>query len=383
MVRIGRPGAGTLDHKERGRVRTMRTMSIIVALLLTLLAGLGPAAAAEGQGPLSFDLAVMETPRGTPLADIVSGRAHPGFTPLLTPGTSFHARYDQAIWLRVRTTLPPGPSERWRLDVVRVPVDVIRLRTPDGTIVAQDTFFRPANAGLPPWPSNFDLPLPKGLSGEQTLYIEIEGNIAGGLHVRLHDEAAEARGEAAARIYFRLVYGVLLLMAGLSLARRLIDPASGPVGMAAAAFCAWLACLGSNGHVYSLPEVSQLSDLGVSGPLALFMLGAGPLLLATTRYAGLTKSSPGLVPWVRGIGWLLTVAAVAALFFVPDAAARTMQRVGTIAWGVAVALSLTVLAIDSRNTRWAAIASLLMMAMLGVLRLLTDAQYLPPTLFNL
>lgn len=365
-------------------MRTMRTMStIVVALLLMLLPGAVPAAAGAGDETPSYEAAVMETPRGTPLADILSGRAQPGFVPLLTPGTTFHARHDNAIWLRLKIALPPGPSERWQVDIVRVPVDRVRLRTIDGNVVAEDTFFRPASMEREPWPSNFALPLPAGLEGQQTVFLEVEGNTDGGLHVRIHDAQAEARGEAAARLYFRVVYGVLLLMAALSLGRRLIEPASGPVGMAAAAFCAWLACLASNGHLYSLPEVSDLSTQGAAVPLGLFMLGAGPLLLATTRYAGLAKSSPAMNPWVRGFGWLLTLGAIAAAFLVPESGTQALQRVGAAAWAIAVALSVIVLAMDSRNTRWAPIASLLMMGTLGALRVLTDRQVLPPTLFNL
>ena len=366
---------------------TMRTMPIIVIVVLLSLfsaaiAGAAPESRRDGPSP-SFELAVMETPRGTPLADIISGRAQPGFTPLMSAGTRFDAKPDDAVWLRVRTTLPPGPSERWSIDVVRVPIDRLRLRLPDGTVVAQDTFYKAASAAGPPWPSSFVLRLPPGLSGEVTLYLEVEGNTRGGLHVRIRDAAESADAQAAARIYFRFVYGVLLLVAALSLGRRLIDPASGPVGMGAAAFCAWLACLGVNGHLYSLPEVSRLSSLGASGPLALFMLGAGPLLLATTRYAGLSKSSPTMLPWVRGLGWVLTLAAIAALFLVPDTAAPTMQTAGIAAWAIAVACSLVVLAMDSRNTRWAPLATLLMMALLGGFRLLADRQALDPSLFNL
>ena len=275
-------------------MRTMRTTSIIgIALLLWLLGAAGPAAAQDeagaGSAP-SFDLAVMEAPRGTTLDDIVNNRIQPGFTPLLTAGTPFDAKPDEAVWLRLRMTLPPGTSHRWYVDVVRVPIDRLRLRLPDGTIVAQDTFYKAASASGPPWPSSFELPMPPGLSGEVTLYLEVEGNTRGGLHVRVRDAESYVAAQAAARTYFRAVYGVLLLVAALSIGRRLIDPASGPLGMAAAAFCAWLACLGINGHLYSLPEVSRLSGIGASGPLALFMLGAGPLLLERPRYAGYTTA---------------------------------------------------------------------------------------------
>ncbi len=363
---------------------TMRTAMIVFTVLVLCGLAAAPARAADGESARlsSFELAMMETPRGTPLDDILSGRAQPGFTPLLSPGTAFNARPDRAIWLRLRVALPPGPSEQWRVDLVRVPLDRIRLRMPDGRTVAQESFYG-TKGSTQPWPSNFELPLPAGLSGDVTLYLELEGNTRGGLHVRVMNASASDAGEAAARTYFRVVYAVLLLVVVVSLGRRLLEPQSGPLGMGAAAFCTWLACLGINGHLYSLPEVSRLSGIGATAPLALFMLGAGPLLLATTRYAGLGKSAPAILPWIRGIGWLLAVAALAALFFLPGTEGPRMQPVAVGAWVVAVVLSLSVLLMDSRNTRWAPFASLLMMLMLAVMRFLADRQVLPATLFNL
>ena len=47
----------------------------------------------------------------------------------------------------------------------------------------------------------------------------------------------------------------------------------------------WLACLGVNGHLYSLPELSLLADRGATVPQALLLLCAGPMVLATRYYS--------------------------------------------------------------------------------------------------
>jgi diguanylate cyclase (GGDEF)-like protein len=365
-----------------------------VAWLLALAAGLAvaaaprpaPARAPAGAPPMatpSFELAVMETPIGTPLADILSGRAQPGFTPLLTPGLKFDTQPDRALWLRIRTTLPPGPSENWRLDLVRVPLDHVRLRLPpDGTVVAQQSFYD-APAGREPWSSNFALALPPGLAGDVELYLEMEGNVSGGLHVRLLSAADSKAGAAAARSYFRFVYGLLLLVAVLAVARRFEDERSGTSAVAAAAFCALLACLGLNGHLYSLPEIARLSYIGATAPMALVLLAGGPLLLAVRNYAGLEKSAPGMVPWIRGLAWLLVAAAAACLLLLPDTEARRMQAVAISTFAVAVGISVVMLLMDSRGTRWAPLVGLSTMVGLAVIRVLADRQVLPATLFNL
>lgn len=351
------------------------------ALALALVVA-GPQARAQGPATeVPLDLAYMETPVGTTLDDIISGRAQPGFTPVLTPGFPFTAREGRVLWVRIRAELPEAPRD-WRLGIVRVPVDQLRLRVhPPGDIVARDSFFRRGD-GQRPWPARFDLPLPEGLSGRTELYLELEGQVMGGLHLSLRDGPAAAAEEAQARSLFRLVYGLLLGVALLSLLRHAEDSAAGALSVGAAAFCAWLACLGVNGHLYSLPEVALLSGLGAVVPQALFLLGAGPLVLATLRYSGLAKSAPPLVGWMRGLGWLLVAAALFALSL-PATAGITLQWVTWFTYPVALMACLVMLAMDSRTYRWAPLLTLLAMAAAVVVRVLADQQELESNWWSL
>jgi diguanylate cyclase (GGDEF)-like protein len=359
------------------------TFFFATALALALvLSPSGVRAQASGDAShVPLDLAVMETPVGTTLDDILSGRAQPGFTPVLTPGFPFTARADHVLWVRIRAELPAS-SRDWRLGIVRVPVDQIRLRVhPPGDLVARDSFFRRGD-GQRPWPAYFDLPLPDGLSGRTELYLEIEGQVMGGLHLSLRDGPTASAEEAQARFWFRLVYGVLLGVALLSLLRHAEDSSAGALSVGAAAICAWLACLGINGHLYSLPEVALLSGLGAMVPQALFLLGAGPLVLATLRYSGLAKSAPPLVGWMRGLGWLLVGGALFA-FTLPASASVVLQWVAWFSYPVALMACLVMLAMDSRSYRWAPLLTLLAMAGAVLLRVLADQQVIAVSWWSL
>ena len=350
-------------------------MSVIGALLLV------PALALAADPP-PIELAVMETPVGTTLDDILTGRAQPGFTPVLTPGFAFTARDGMAIWVRVRTELPPGDSSRWRLNLARAPLDRVRMRLASGRVVGEDSFYNAA-ADESPWPANFTFALPPGLSGKTALYLEVEGKVSGGMHLKLLEADESERNEASARSMFRWIYGLFLLVAVLSLVRLVEDPRSGALAIGAAALSSLLACLGINGHLYALPEVANLAALGPVVPLALFLLGAGPLILATRYYSGLAKSAPSLVPWMRGLGWLLIAAAVYSLLFLPTVQALHLQWAAWIGYGIALVACLLMLLLDSRSYRWGPVLALLAVAVAAVLRILADRQVVAPSLFNL
>lgn len=351
-------------------------LSAIGALLLV------PALSLAAGPPPAVELAVMETPVGTTLDDILTGRAQPGFTPVLTPGFTFAARDGAAIWVRVRTELPAGDSAQWRLNVARAPLDRLRLRLADGRVVAEDSFYNPSSDESP-WPASFVFALPPGLEGRTELYLEIEGKVSGGLHLRLLAAEESVRGEASARSLFRWIYGLFLLVAILSLVRQVEDPRSGALAIGAAALSSMLACLGINGHVYALPEVANLASLGAVVPLALFLLGAGPLVLATRHYSGLVKSAPALVPWMRGLGWLLVGAAAYSLLFLPSVQAHHLQWAAWAGYAIALVACLLMLLMDSRSYRWGPVLSLLAVAAMAVMRILADHQVVAPSLFNL
>lgn len=356
---------------------------LLAFLIACLLACALPGQAARAAGPApALELAVMETPVGTTLDDILTGRAQPGFTPVLTPGFSFQARGDRDLWVRIRTELPEARGPNWQLAIVRAPLDRLQLKLlPDARVVAEESFFHPADDANP-WPANFLLPLPQELSGRSEFYLHLQGEVRGGLHLRLLDPATARAEEDAARGFFRFTYGLLLLVAVLSLVRHVEDTRSGAPAVGAAAVGIWLACLGINGHLYSLPELSLLAERGASVPQALLLLCAGPMVLATRHYSGLAKAAPGLVPWARGLGWLLVLLALWGLW----SASLNPQLMQWLAWvgnAVAMAACLLMLLLDSRSYRWAPLLTLLAVAAAVGVRVLTDDQVLPPTLFNL
>lgn len=321
------------------------------------------------------ELAVMETPVGTRLEDILSGRAQPGFTPVLTPGFPFTAKGDRSLWVRVRTELPQAGD--WQLAVPRVPLERLRLRLPpDGRIVAEDSFFARGLASAP-WPTSFDLPIPRDLAGRVELYLEIEGNIHGGLHVAVRPGPAHRAAEDAGRRQFRFAYGLFLAVALLSLVRHMEDSRSGALAVGAASFCSWVACLGINGHLYSLPEVATLSGLGATVPQALFLLGAGPLVLATRHYSGIGKTSPTLSRWSAWLGWLLVAAAAYALVGTHGPQAPVLQWVAWVGYGLAIVASLVMLLLDSRSYRWGPILGLAAVVAAVAWRVLADRQVVP------
>ena len=200
-------------------------ISVTAAALLAAVVLAVPGVHAQAPQP-KLDLAVMEAPAGTTLDDILTGRAQPGFTPVLTPGFAFTARDERVLWVRVRTELPAGDHD-WRLGVVRVPLEHLRLRLhPPGTVVARESFFNRGDDQRP-WPSHFDLPLPAGLSGPAELYLELEGRVMGGLHVSLRDAAAAQAQAEQARFWFRVVYALLLLVAATPVLAQRVPPAPG------------------------------------------------------------------------------------------------------------------------------------------------------------
>ncbi len=359
----------------------MRYLPAFLTACLWACSLLAAAAHAAEAGP-RLDLAVMETPVGTTLDDILTGRAQPGFTPVLTPGFAFAARDGRDIWVRIRTDLPVADGPNWQLAIVRAPLDRLQLKLlPDARVVAEASFFHAANEENP-WPANFHLPLPSELVGPSEFYLHLQGDVDGGLHLRLQDPATARLEEDVARRFFRLTYGLLLLVAVLSLVRHVEDTTAGAPTIGAAAVGIWLACLGINGHLYSLPELSLLADRGATVPQALLLLCAGPMVLATRYYSGLAKSAPGMVPWVRGLGWGLVVLAFWGLLG-PFLSPRQMQWAAWIGNGVAFGACLLMLLLDSRSYRWAPLLTLLLAAVAVLLRVLTDGQLLPPTLLNL
>lgn len=347
-------------------------IGMVMAAFLAMAPG-GGVSAQAGPTAVPLQLAWMETPLEATLDDILTGRAQPGFTPVLSQGLPFVARQDRVLWVRIRAELPTAGD--WHLDINRVPLDRLRLRDREGRLLAEDSFFA-RGPEIATWPAVFTLPLPAREAGPVEFYLETKGTVMGGLHLALRRQADSDRLEAEARRNFRWVYGVLLLVAVLSLVRHMEDAQSGALAVGAAAFCSWLACLGINGHLYSLPEIALLSGRGAAVPQALFLLGAGPLVLATRHYAGVARAAPWLSSWTAVLGWLLVALALYGLFMVQGYQAIGLQWLAMIGYAVALLTCLLMLLLDSRSYRWGPVLALLAVALGVAVRLLADRQVL-------
>ena len=80
-------------------------ISVTAAALLAAVVLAVPGVHAQAPQP-KLDLAVMEAPAGTTLDDILTGRAQPGFTPVLTPGFAFSATHAGTYRFTTAEVLP-------------------------------------------------------------------------------------------------------------------------------------------------------------------------------------------------------------------------------------------------------------------------------------
>src|SRR5690606_39746822 len=95
------------------RIAWTLVLGMVVAGVLALAPG-GATSAGSAAGEVPLQLAWMETPLEATLDDILTGRAQPGFTPVLTQGLPFRARQDRVLWIRIRAELPE--AGQWHLD---------------------------------------------------------------------------------------------------------------------------------------------------------------------------------------------------------------------------------------------------------------------------
>src|SRR6185503_388087 len=120
--------SGTLTVVWRASMAMGKFCVRIGWLALLLCASAAPALA--DSTPVVPAMAIMETPKATPLADILSGRAQPGFTPEEHSAIALNAPDGRSLWLRLRVDVPADGHARW-LIVDRQPIDHLRLYLPD------------------------------------------------------------------------------------------------------------------------------------------------------------------------------------------------------------------------------------------------------------
>src|SRR5687768_15850151 len=134
-----------------------------------------PAVLAQGPDATpgaATELAILQAPREIALADILSGRARIGFTPVVGGQATVRATPDAVIWLRVRGNIAPGSTlrlERQAMDKVQL----FLARSP-ATPVAEDGLAMPPSDRTHASDS-FLLPVPADADTDGALYVRVEG----------------------------------------------------------------------------------------------------------------------------------------------------------------------------------------------------------------
>ncbi|HMB56820.1 MAG TPA: diguanylate cyclase [Arenimonas sp.] len=335
-----------------------------------------PAATADTPKPA---LAIMETPSGTPLEDILSGRAQPGFTPILENTLGARGQPGKTIWLRLRTDLPTDGSRQWlRLDRQAIKTARLHVPGPPTAVVAETGHGQKAEPD-PEWPDAFLMPVPEQLQGPTTLYVEIDGEGFLSLHPEIiAADDLESRDRPSQRLYGSL-YGLLVLIALVAIFRQFQSPTSGGASVLLATVVCGIACLAANDHLDAVPLGARLASFGPKIVPALWLLACAPLLWSTSRYAGLEKNSPDLqrVLTLAGGGFLaLAVVAV----FVPLVDLPELQLTSIVLRALVMLACIVALAMDPRQWRWGPILVCLGVIAAMVAQFLAMKQMLPMTL---
>ena len=344
-------------------------------LLLLLCAPL--AARAADATPPAPALAVMETPLNTPLADILSGRARPGFTPEVRDAIARDAPEGRALWLRLRLDIPADGQPRW-LSLDRQLIEHLRLYRPDApsTPIAETGFSEhPRAAGA----DAFLLPLPDDMRGPSTLYVEMAGHGHWLLHPEIIDADAVALNSGRGRAVDLIQYGTLVLLLVLALVRQLRQPGSMAGVIVLTVFAATAASLGSNDQLGLLSNTTALAGRGPQLAPVLWLIASASLLWATRHYAGLDKHAPTFAKFLHMAGWGLLVLALAATF-VPVQYLPSLQLALPGVLALVVVTCISALAQDIRQWRLPAIMICVgLLASLAALSLSMNA-LLPATL---
>lgn len=335
---------------------TRRWPAWLVAALLGLCMLCAPALASAPS------LAVLQASSDVALADIVSGRARTGFTPVVEDGVHVVGRAGQSTWLRVRADIPAGEGERYFIGLPRQAIASMRLFEGEapfaelgGTGIAEtDAAVR--------WPDLMTLPLPAETRGPVTLYLEVRGYGHLSLRPRLLDATQWSRRAYASSRAHDLLYAGMTAILVLALLRRGLWGAR-TLRVAAATLASLVAALVGNYHLQlSLGGIS-LTALPVL-PVALWVMACAPLLWATAQYAGLERTRPAFEQIADRAGFAL-VALGAVMLLLPLALLPHLQLAGLVLVAASSAGCAALLLADPRQWRWT--AALVWLAMIPTL----------------
>jgi GGDEF domain-containing protein len=352
-------------------VASIRSAVVLACLLVA------SALPAHAQAPASAtgELAVLQAPREVALADILSGHARLGFTPIVRERTTVRAD-DRVIWLRVRAQ-SGGAQAQW-LRLERQAIDRVQLFLgSDPTKPVAETGLAAKRTSRAPATQSFLLAIPPDARGPY--YLRIEGRGFLFLQPQLLTDAQKDQRERASAGLDRWVNLLLGLVAILGLVRALRDPSSGTVGLTIAAILVALACFATNGQLHRIPGGEALQSGGPRLAAALWLLACGPLLWSTRRFAGLDKHSPWLGSVLFWLGLVFVLVGIGALFTGPSALLG-LQVAALVGLGITALASIAALTTDPRSARWTAL-----LAWVGVLaavaaQALIYLHVMPPTL---
>lgn len=345
------------------------------ALALTLIFGSTAFAAASrtpASGPMS--LAIMQAPTGTPLEAILSGRAGPGFTPVVAAAAVVAAEPGQSYWLRLRWPAgAPTGARILRLD--RQELDRLRLYSPNSpTRALVDTGPNDPSQRTARWADSFALPLPADVENGSTLYLEARGRGYLSLRPQLLSKSQWASRLTTGERFYRGLYAAFGLILLLALVRRVRGiPEASSVALAAAACL--LAELARHRHLNLVPALGALDGVNPNLPYILWIVACAGLIRATRDFAYLGKNAPVLAVRLDRAVYVLPVLAIAVWFVVPAQLALLQLAVFALLL-LACPICILALSRDRRHTRWPPMLAWL--ALLPALLVLPFAMHRPP-----
>lgn len=238
-------------------------------------------------------------------------------------------------WLEFE--LPARSDQHWGVWMPRDPFDRVQVSA-DGWTSPMADFFDPSaiDGALP---VGYWFALPPQASGPQRLRLELQGSIRGAPTPQVLSEPDVLRrvGQEAALAYAVYAALVTLLIAVLALYFAVRDRLF--LLYAGYTASALLFMMAVNGHLYALPGLSGLGQLGANGFWAVVLQFNAVALLMLVRFS---DSSGSDSPLVSRLGLLVKAMAVLPLLILLPipVLAGWAQAIATVAWMVAMSAGL-------------------------------------------
>lgn len=267
---------------------------------------------------------------------------------------------------RLRFTLPPeveAAATDWTLWFGREPLDRLQVSMPGWSPPAHE-FFRP-DAAQGDRPLGYAFQLPASARGSVVVDVVASTHVRTALRPKIMRSGASWSAELRPLAMVMAVYASLFTLSMLALA--LFSAARDRSFLSFFAYAASTLFLlaAGNGHLYMLPVLSGFGLWRSQGIWALCALFVAAWLQVLLRYAGTAEARPQYARWVDR--YCVAMIALAGVCLLNQAAlAPWMQRLSTLAYVIATAMSLAIL-VDAvrRHVRMAWINLLLLLVTIG------------------